>query len=105
LDRRALPAPEREAYASHEYEAPQGDIEKVLAGIWQKLLRADRVGRHDNFFELGGHSLLATRVITHINHELDVDLSLRALFEKPTIEGLSSCVVQEIAAEVSMEAS
>ncbi|MBM0108954.1 non-ribosomal peptide synthetase, partial [Steroidobacter sp. S1-65] len=57
LDRRALPAPELDAYVSREYEAPQGEVEEVLAGIWQELLHVERVGRQDNFFELGGHSL------------------------------------------------
>jgi acyl-CoA synthetase (AMP-forming)/AMP-acid ligase II len=104
LDRRALPTPELGAYASQEYEAPQGEIEEALAGIWQELLRVERVGRQDNFFELGGHSLLATRVITRISHVLDVDLPLRVMFEKPTIVALSNCVLQEIAAELSMEA-
>ena len=65
----------------------------------------ERVGRQDNFFELGGHSLLATRVITHISDVLDVDLPLRVLFEKPTVEALGNCIVQEIAAEFAMEAS
>ena len=59
LDRKALPAPEDDAYASQHYEAPQGEIETVLASLWAELLKLDRVGRHDNFFELGGHSLLA----------------------------------------------
>src|SRR6185312_10991983 len=57
LDRRALPAPELGAYGSREYAAPQGEIEGILAGIWQSLLRVERVGRNNNFFELGGHSL------------------------------------------------
>ena len=48
LDRRALPAPELEAYASRQYEAPQGEVEEILAGIWQELLQVERVGRHDN---------------------------------------------------------
>ena len=39
LDRRALPAPELAAYASRQYEAPQGEVEEILAGIWQELLR------------------------------------------------------------------
>src|SRR5262249_27131427 len=33
LDRRALPPPELGAYASREYEAPQGEVEEILAGI------------------------------------------------------------------------
>jgi hypothetical protein len=104
LDRKALPAPDIHAYSTREHEPPQGEVEAALAKIWQQLLRVERIGRHDNFFELGGHSLLATRVVTHISFTLDVEIPLRAIFEKPTIEGLSRCVVQEIADELSMEA-
>jgi amino acid adenylation domain-containing protein len=59
LDRAALPAPGGDAVARREYQAPRGQAEEVLAGIWSGLLGVDRVGRHDNFFDLGGHSLLA----------------------------------------------
>ena len=59
LDRKALPAPEADAYAVRGYEAPQGEMETALAQIWAEVLKVERVGRHDNFFELGGHSLLA----------------------------------------------
>ena len=38
----------------HVYEAPQGPVEEVLAGIWQELLGLERVGRNDSFFDLGG---------------------------------------------------
>ncbi|WP_240326468.1 AMP-binding enzyme, partial [Pseudomonas syringae] len=58
LDRRALPAPGQDALASRAYEAPQGEVEQAIAGIWQELLHVERVGRHDGFLELGGHSLL-----------------------------------------------
>ncbi|MCZ4093248.1 thioesterase domain-containing protein [Ensifer psoraleae] len=63
LDRKALPVPDDDAYARRSYEAPQGEIETLLAGIWAELLGIERVGRHDNFFELGGHSLLAVRML------------------------------------------
>ena len=56
LDRKALPMPEGDAYASRGYEEPEGEIETKLASIWGEVLKLDRVGRHDNFFELGGHS-------------------------------------------------
>jgi len=59
LDRRALPAPELGAHASRHYEAPRGNVEKALAGIWQELLRLERLGRNDNFFDLGGTPYLS----------------------------------------------
>ena len=43
LDRLALPAPELEAISSTEYEAPRGEIETTVAGLWQDLLRVERV--------------------------------------------------------------
>jgi len=55
LDRRALPAPEADAYVQAEYEEPQGETERALAGIWAELLGLDpgKVGRRDNFFRVG----------------------------------------------------
>ena len=49
-----VPAPDADALVTHAYEAPQGPVEEVLAGIWQELLGVERVGRHDSFFDLGG---------------------------------------------------
>ncbi|WP_460408917.1 amino acid adenylation domain-containing protein [Pseudomonas amygdali] len=80
LDRKALPAPDASQLQA-TYIAPQGDLEQQLAAIWADVLKVEQVGRSDNFFELGGHSLLATQVISRIRQQLDVELSLRDLFE------------------------
>src|SRR5215468_4180254 len=85
LDRKALPAPDDEAYVRREYEAPQGDVEQKLAGLWQELLQIERVGRQDDFFELGGHSLLAVRLMVHIRQSLGAELPVVALFAQPTL--------------------
>jgi acyl carrier protein len=89
LDRKALPAPEAEAYSNRGYEAPQGETETHLAALWGEVLKLDRVGRRDNFFELGGHSLLATQLIPRIRGVLGVDIPVRSLFESPTVAGLA----------------
>ena len=80
VDRKALPAPDAEALVTHAYEAPQGPVEEVLAGIWQELLGVERVGRHDNFFDLGGHSLLAVQLIGRMRRELGQEVALKDFF-------------------------
>ncbi len=85
LDRKALPAPEGEAYAQRSYEPPQGEMEEVLAKLWQELLGIERVGRHDNFFQLGGHSLLAVRMVSHLLSNLNVQIELSTIFNYPQL--------------------
>ncbi|MBW8859649.1 MAG: hypothetical protein JF570_07930, partial [Caulobacter sp.] len=84
LDRRALPEPGGEAYVRGAYEAPEGEAETVLAGLWAELLGVERVGRRDSFFELGGHSLLAVRLLERLRR-LGLGTGIRALFEHPRL--------------------
>jgi amino acid adenylation domain-containing protein/FkbH-like protein len=71
------------------YVPPQNDLERSLCGIWQKLLRIEKVGVHDNFFELGGHSLLAVRLFTEIETAVGRKLPLVTLFQSPTVRQLA----------------
>ncbi|MCF7697599.1 amino acid adenylation domain-containing protein, partial [Mycetohabitans sp. B2] len=93
LDRRALPAPDDEALAHQAYEAPQGELETTLAEIWAELLGVKRVGRHDSFFALGGHSLLAVQLIERLRRR-GLSVSVRALFEAPTLTALAQTLGQ-----------
>ncbi|MDC3735982.1 non-ribosomal peptide synthase/polyketide synthase [Pseudomonas syringae pv. syringae] len=92
LDRLSLPAPGQEAFASRAYEAPQGEIEQIIADVWQELLGIEQVGRHDNFFELGGHSLLAVQVILRARETFGVEVPLRGLFEHPSLQALADLI-------------
>ncbi|HEV2734185.1 MAG TPA: condensation domain-containing protein, partial [Longimicrobiaceae bacterium] len=85
LDRRALPAPEGDAYARGGYEAPVGEMEEALARIWGELLGVERVGRGDDFFELGGHSLLAVQATSRVRQALGVEATLGDLFAEPVL--------------------
>jgi amino acid adenylation domain-containing protein len=89
LDRKALPAPEGDAYVLRQYEAPQGAIEELLAGIWAELFNRERVGRHDNFFELGGHSLMAVTLVERLARA-GLKADVRALFGTPTLAELAA---------------
>ncbi|WAJ35465.1 amino acid adenylation domain-containing protein [Pseudomonas sp. GOM7] len=87
LDRNALPLPEVDAVA--DYVAPQGELETRLAELWASLLQVPQVGREHDFFALGGHSLLAMRLLARIREQLGQELSLRALFEQPTLKAMA----------------
>ncbi len=97
VDRKALPAPERQS-AAESFVAPRTPVEELVAGIWAELLGVSResggakVGRNSNFFDLGGHSLLAVRVMARIEHVLGVKVPISALFEAPTVEHLAALI-------------
>ncbi|MER9339112.1 condensation domain-containing protein, partial [Mesorhizobium sp. M0293] len=71
------------------YEAPQGEVETLLAGIWQELLGLERIGRHDHFFELGGHSLLAVQLMERLRR-LSLGVEVRTLFARPVLCDLAA---------------
>jgi amino acid adenylation domain-containing protein len=87
VDRKQLPDAAGAAMeAGTMYVAPRNETEERLVKIWQEILGKDQVSVTDNFFEIGGHSLKATRVISQVQKEFDVNISLGTLFTNPTIE-------------------
>ncbi|MCI0656561.1 MAG: amino acid adenylation domain-containing protein [Acidobacteria bacterium] len=92
VDRGALPDPGQVVEAGKEYQEPRTEVEGVLAAIWAQTLGVDRVGARDNFFELGSHSLLATQVVARIRRAFHVEIALRELFDRPTVEELAERV-------------
>jgi amino acid adenylation domain-containing protein/thioester reductase-like protein len=85
LDRNALPAP---VFAAAPFQAPQTPTEKIVAGAFAEVLGIERVGLDDDFFALGGDSLSAMRLIGAINSSLDAEISVRAVFEAPSVRSL-----------------
>jgi len=97
IDRKALPAPADIAIGDERtMVAPRSPAEEALEPIWAEVLGMEAVSVEDDFFELGGHSLLATQLVSRIATGFDIDLSLRSLFEAPTIAELAVIVEQLI---------
>jgi amino acid adenylation domain-containing protein len=89
IDRKVLPAPEKEWSGRNGYTGPRNGDEEILCGLFAEVLNRDRVGVHDDFFAIGGHSLLATRLVSRIRAALGIDLGLRSMFESPTVAKLA----------------
>ncbi|HZC79978.1 MAG TPA: amino acid adenylation domain-containing protein, partial [Ktedonobacterales bacterium] len=102
LDRGALPAPEVRGLAPRR--CPRTPQEEILCVLFGEVLGVGGVGIADDFFELGGHSLLATRLISRIRASLDAEISIRSLFEAPTVEALASRLGEAAAARPALRA-
>ena len=95
LDRQKLPGPEQAA-SQRAFVAPRTATEQAIAEVWAEVLRRDhsKISAEDNFFDLGGHSLLATQVVSRLRQRFLVEISMRAIFDRPTVSGLGEAVDQ-----------
>ena len=91
IDRARLPAPSRESLAQQAFEAPRGELEQEVAGIWQSLLGLEQLGRDDHFFELGGDSLLLVAML-HRLRQRGWTVDARMVFAHPTLAGLCAAM-------------
>jgi amino acid adenylation domain-containing protein len=90
LDRAALPAPTgARPDLTSEFVAPRTPLEAELASVWSDLLGIEPIGAYDNFFELGGHSLVVARMLGRMSAHAGVRLSVRDVFDQPTIAALA----------------
>jgi len=101
LDKRALPEPsDANALASAGFAAPETPAEEKLAEILTGVLGRGNVGVDDNFFLLGGHSLLGTQVVLRAGEAFGIDLTLRDLFQAPTIRQLAARIEEIVFAMI-----
>lgn len=103
IDRRALPAPDEFRSDGEEWVAPSNAIEKKVAEIWSEMFNGNKIGIFDNFFHLGGHSIKAVRVINRINQAFNMNLSVRNVFEEPTVAGLALLIEETLIEKLEAE--
>ncbi len=107
IDRPALPPPQQDdlsaGAASAASAPPEGELEQRLAELWQELLGLEAVGRDADFFALGGHSLLAVQLLGRVRDEWGVELTLRQLFQAPTLANLATHLAANLAPSMAAD--
>ncbi|MCD9188135.1 MAG: amino acid adenylation domain-containing protein [Pyrinomonadaceae bacterium] len=81
--------PDKNEILRQTYTAPENDLEKELAELWQELLEVEKIGTDDDFFQLGGHSLMAAQIINKIRRKYETEITLRSFLMNPTIRQLA----------------
>lgn len=101
VDRTALPpVTSANTLAESGFVAPRTPVEERVGEILAQLLGLERVGAEDNFFMLGGHSLLGTQLILRLRDIFGIELSLRTIFEAPTVAELAARVESSLIARL-----
>ncbi|WFB10772.1 amino acid adenylation domain-containing protein [Streptomyces sp. LX-29] len=91
LDHAALPEPERAAPAGAD-TAPATPTQRRMAELWAETLGLEEVGLHEDFYVLGGNSIKATRIASRVRQEWQVDFSVRAVLENPTVASCAAAL-------------
>ena len=87
LDRRALSAvPCDEVEFKTDYVAPRTSDEQIVTAIWADVFGIEHPGIDDDLFDLGGDSILATQIASRVEQSFGIALTVRVIFEHPTIK-------------------
>jgi len=78
--------------SSEEYLPPNSEIEKKLVVLWKEILGVEKIGLKDNFFDLGGHSLSVTKLVSSIQKEFSIKVSLNKVFEHAILQEQSRLI-------------
>ena len=102
IDLATLPQP---SDANHLPSGPRKEpatlVEEKLLAMVKELLDNPDISVEDNFFLAGGHSLLGMQLIIRLRNAFGLDLTLRQLFEGPTVERLAVLIENKLIDEVN----
>lgn len=102
IDRAALSSIAPPNRVPHQPSPPRNATERAIAVLAAELLDVESVGIDEDFFLLlGVHSLLGAQLVARLSDVFGVELSLRVIFENPTVAGLADEVERALVAEIS----
>ena len=95
VDFKNLPLIELSSVNPLDIVAPGNEVEEHILQVWQAVLKRHDFGVTQNFFQVGGHSLSATQVMARLREKWQTELSLRLIFDFPTVASLAQAISAE----------
>ncbi|MCK4258418.1 MAG: non-ribosomal peptide synthase/polyketide synthase [Halanaerobiales bacterium] len=93
IDRKALEERELEFENKvEEYQPPADEVESGLIKLLLEIISQPKIGINEDFFKLGVHSLRAMTLISKIYQKFNVKLSIKDIFNNPTVKELASVI-------------
>lgn len=94
VDIKSLPVPSKANSKSTQETSikPATKTEELVAEVWTDILKIDDISINQSFFDIGGDSLVGTRLVARLRDMTGSKISLRILFENPTIKKLASII-------------
>lgn len=99
IDRKFLEKKKIQKANDEKHVAPSNEIEQKIQKIWENRLELSKISVLANFFEIGGNSIKATQIMAMISKELRISISLKDIYNNPTILELARLINQENANE------
>ena len=97
IDRESLPLAVEPAGIDPPATRPRTPTEATIASIVAELLDVTDIGMDQNFFLLGGHSMLGAQLIVRLEDLFGVEITLRFLFDHPTLVEIAAHVDGQLA--------
>ena len=95
IDRKALPEPNVQEKDKAKV-GPRNERDKIIIEILEKYLKQKEISLSDSFYELGGDSLTAISLITSIQSEFDVQISIKEILNCKTIQEISDLIAHNM---------
>lgn len=90
----------KRAFNDDATQAPEGEVEEIVAEIWGAVLGVAQFSRQDHFFRIGGSSLLGVQVIARVREELELELQLKDLFANPQLHSFAALIENKLMGEI-----
>ncbi len=105
VDRKALiQAKAKEKQGAKVQLKAMTPLQKQLVTFWKETLHYESdINITDNYFTLGGHSLNAVKLVYKIQHELSYSITLKTIFENPTILSLANYLEDETTKTITVQ--